>query len=128
MDAMVDKILECASQEPMIPLKKDDNVNVAEDDDSECSVDPDPAIIPPTSRTVTESYIKMTKTVILKMTKRAVTYKDGITEIVQETEISHSDTIPAKDLDVFKFATDVLSDIPEHFQNYRNVKIVKLNN
>lgn len=62
------------------------------------------------------------------MTKRAVTYKDGKTEIVQETEISHSDTIPAKDLDVFKFATDVLSEIPEHFQNYRNVKIVKLNN
>lgn len=57
MDAMVDKILECASQEPMILLKKDDNVNVAEDDDSECSVDPDPAIIPPTSRTVTETVI-----------------------------------------------------------------------
>lgn len=59
----------------------------------------------------------MTKTVILKMTKRAVTYNDSITEVVRETELSHSDTIPAEDLDVFKFATDVLSEIPEHFQN-----------
>lgn len=72
MDAMVDKIMECESQEPMIPLKIDDNVNVAEEDDSECPVDPDPAIIQPISRTVTES-------VILKMTKRNVTYNDDIT-------------------------------------------------
>lgn len=75
MDAMVDKILVCESTEPMIPLKNDDNVNVAEDD-SECSVHPDPSIIPPTSRTVAEHFI-------LKMTKRTVRYNDGITEIVR---------------------------------------------
>lgn len=76
MDAMVDKILVCESTEPMIPLQNDDNVNVAEEDDSECSVDPDPSIIPPTSRTVAEHFI-------LKMTKRTETFKDGITEIVR---------------------------------------------
>lgn len=76
MDAMVDKILVCESTEPMIPLKNDDNVNVAEEDDSECSVDPDPAIIPPTLRTVAEHFI-------LKMTKWTVTYNNGITEIVR---------------------------------------------
>lgn len=103
---MVDEILECKSPEPMIPLNIEENVNIAEEDDSECSVDPE--------------------TVILKMTRRTVTYYDGITEIVQETAgiVFHSKTIPAEELDVLKFATDVLSEIPEHFQN-RNVKIVK---
>lgn len=120
LDAMVDEILECESTEPLIPLNIEENVNATEEDNSECSVDPDPAITPPTSRAVTE-------TVILKMTKRTVTYNDGITEIVRETEISHSDTIPAEKLDVLKFATDVLREIPEHFQN-QNVRIVKLNN
>lgn len=119
LDAMVDEILECESTEPLIPLNIEENVNATEEDNSECSVDPDPAITPPTSRAVTE-------TVILKMTKRTVTYNDGITEIVRETEISHSDTIPAEKLDVLKFATDVLREIPEHFQN-QNVRIVKLN-
>ncbi len=113
-------LLECESPEPMISLMNDDNVNVAEEDDSECSVDPNPAIIPPTLRTVTE-------TVILKMTKRTITYNDGVTEIVRETEISHSETIPAEEVDVLKFATDVLSEIPKHFKN-RDVKIVTLNN
>lgn len=93
----------------MISLKNDDNVNVAEEDDSKCSVDPDPVIIPPTSKTVTE-------TVILKMTKRAVTYNDGITDILRETDISHSDTIPAEDLDVFKFATEVSSKVHNIFK------------
>lgn len=61
------------------------------------------------------------------MTKRTITYNDGVTEIVRETEISHSETIPAEEVDVLKFATDVLSEIPEHFKN-RDVKIVTLKN
>lgn len=79
----------------MIPLNIEENVNIAEEDDSECSVDPDPVIILPTLRTVTE-------TVILKMTRRTVTYYDGITEIVPETAgiVFHSETIPAEELDV----------------------------
>lgn len=119
MDAIVDRILECENPEPIIDDNEaEEEDNVAEDDESENPTDP--AIIPPTLRTVTE-------TVILKMTKRTITYDDGVTEIVRETEISHSETIPAEEVDVLKFATDVLSEIPEHFKN-RDVKIVTLNN
>lgn len=50
------------------------------------------------------------------MTKSTVTYNDGITEIVLETEISHSETIRAEELDVLKFATDVLSQIQNTFK------------
>lgn len=119
MDAIVDRILECESPEPITDDNEaEEEDNVAEDEESENPIDP--AIIPPTSRTVTE-------TVILEMTKRTITYNDGVTEIVRETEISHSETIPAEEVDVLKFATDVLSEIPEHFKN-RDVKIVTLKN
>ena len=61
MDAMVDEKLECESPEPIIDDNEaEEEDNVAEDDESENPTDP--AIIPPTLRTVTE-------TVILKMTK-----------------------------------------------------------
>lgn len=68
-----------------IPLNTMDDVNIAENADTVCFVDPDPPIFPSTSRSVTES-------IVLKMTKKTVTFSDGIAENVRETKISKSKT------------------------------------
>lgn len=85
IDAMMDELLVCESHEPSIPLNTMDDVNIAENADTVCFVDPDPPIFPSTSRSVTES-------IVLKLTKKTVTFSDGIAENVRETKISKSKT------------------------------------
>ena len=48
------------------------------------------------------------------MTKRTISHSEGTTEIISDTEISHSETVNLNELNVLKFVSKVLNGIPEH--------------
>ncbi|XP_062606869.1 uncharacterized protein LOC134268629 [Saccostrea cucullata] len=93
---------------------EDVHSNLNESSESENSV----AESMPNSTTVTE-------TIILKMTKKTTYHSDGNSEIVRDTKISHSETVNPDEVDLVRFATDILNEVPEHFRN-QNVRIVEL--
>ncbi|XP_061165124.1 uncharacterized protein LOC133174101 [Saccostrea echinata] len=78
------------------------------------------------SMPIDRSSTTVTETIILKMTKKTIYHSDGNSEIVRDTEISHSETVNPDEVDLVKFATDILNEVPEHFRN-RKVRIVELN-
>ncbi|XP_062599516.1 uncharacterized protein LOC134261054 [Saccostrea cucullata] len=100
--------------EDILNGSEDVHSNLNESSDSENSV----AESMPNSTTVTE-------TIILKMTKKTTYHSDGNSEIVRDTEISHSETVNPDEVDLVRFATDILNEVPEHFRN-QNVRIVEL--
>lgn len=74
---------------------------------------------------VAESNASRTTVISLTMVKTETSYPDGQTETVRNTIISHSDNVDPDNLDLSDIAMEILTEVPNHFNN-RDVKVIEL--